>query len=289
MSRIARGPDGRMWFTEDFADQIGAVTDAGVATHYTTGVKNGQPNGITPGPDGRLWYTLYGTAGKVGRMTVTGRTATFDTGAVVNSLVGIGVGAARSIWVGGEFSQLWRLDAGGGVVAHIVPPALSPSRIPTGFVAGGDGRTWVNLGIYLAAIDGAGKLTEYTAGYPPNPKIRDLVLAPDGNVWFTDSQELTRTGAIGRITPEGKVTYFTKGLPRGSAPLGITVGPDRNVWFTENAGGPHVGRITMAGSITLYRVPVSAPYSATAIARGQGRHLWVSSNGLAGLVRVTVR
>jgi streptogramin lyase len=70
--------------------------------------------------------------------------------------------------------------------------------------------------------------------------------------------------------------------------MGITVGPDRNLWFTENAGGPHVGRITTAGKITLYKIPLPASYSATAIARGQGRHLWVSSSGLAGLVRVAV-
>jgi virginiamycin B lyase len=288
VSQITRGPDGRMWFTEDFANQIGAITDAGVATHYPTGVKPGQPNSITLKPDKRLWYTLYGSAGKVGRMTARGAHTAFDTGAVVNSLVGSGVGGGKSLWIGGEFSQLWQLNTGGGIVKHIVPPALTASRIPSNFVAGKDGRTWVNLDIFIAAVDSSGKVVEFKSGYSPSPNIRDMVLGPDGNIWFVDSENLKVTGAIGRITPGGNVTLFRKGLQKSSAPLGITVGPDRNLWFTENAGGPHVGRITTAGKITLYKIPLPGSYSATDIARGLGRHLWVSSSGLAGLVRVTV-
>ena len=288
VSQITRGPDGRMWFTEDYADQLGAITDAGVVKHYRTGGKGRHPNTIVVGPDQKLWYTLYSSAGKVGRMTTAGIRAEASTGAVPQSLVGSGVGAGNSLWVGGEFSQLWQLNTDGGTVRHLQPPDLAASRIPSGFVAGSDDRTWVNLGLYLAAIDQTGTITEYTVGYRPNPKIRNLVLGPDGNIWFTDSQELTRIGAIGRITPAGTVTYFQHGLKKGSAPLGITVGPDRNLWFTENRGGPHVGRITTKGVITLYKIPLPASYTATAIARGKGRHLWVASNGLQGLVRVAV-
>ncbi len=284
---ITRGPDGRMWYPETNADQIGAITNAGVASHYPSGEMTGQPNTIAVGPDGALWYTLYGT-GKVGRMTTTGAHTEFDTGAVANSLVGVGAGASGTVWGGGEFSQLWSLDSGGAIVLHVVPPALTASRIPSGFVAGKDGRTWVDLGIFLAAIDGAGNVTEYTQGFDPNPNIRALVPGPDGNVWFTDSQDLNRTGVIGRITPAGVVTLFSKGLKTGSAPLGITVGPDHNLWFTENAGGPHIARITPAGRITTYRIPLPGSYNATGIARGTGRTLWVTSNAVAGLVRVTI-
>jgi hypothetical protein len=40
--------------------------------------------------------------------------------------------------------------------------------------------------------------------------------------------------------------------------------------------------------ITTYKIPLPASYNATAIARGQGRTLWVTSNALAGLVKVTL-
>jgi hypothetical protein len=70
--------------------------------------------------------------------------------------------------------------------------------------------------------------------------------------------------------------------------LGITVGPDHNLWFTENAGGPHIARITRAGVITTYKIPLPGSYNSTGIARGSGRTLWVTSNAVAGLVRVTI-
>jgi hypothetical protein len=54
------------------------------------------------------------------------------------------------------------------------------------------------------------------------------------------------------------------------------------------SGGPHIARITTAGVITTYKIPLPASYNATAIARGQGRTLWVTSNALAGLVKVTL-
>jgi streptogramin lyase len=286
---ITRGLDGRMRYPESFADQIGAITNAGVASHYRAGVDKGdQPNTIVAGPDGNLWYTLYSSAGKVGRMTTKGVRTEFDTGAVVNSLVGIGPGDGSSIWVGGEFSQLWHLDANGAVLAHVVPPALTASRIPVKFIRGKDTRIWVDLGIFIAAIDSAGTVTEFTQGYTPSPNIRDMTLGPDGNIWFVDSENLNVTGVVGRITSAGVVTLFSKGLKKGSAPLGITVGSDHNLWFTENAGGPHIARITTSGVITTYKIPLPGSYTATALARGQGRSLWVTSNGVPGLVKVTL-
>jgi streptogramin lyase len=285
---IVQGPDGRMWFPETYNDSLGAITNAGVVTHYPTGVKVGQPNTIVVGPDRKLWYTLYGSAGEIGRMSTTGAHSQFSIGAVVNSLVGVGIGAGKSLWVGGEFSQLWHLSTSGVTVLHIKPPALSASRIPSTFVAGKDGRTWVNLGIFIAAVDAAGRVIEYKAGYRPNPNLRDMVLGTDGNIWFTDSEDLNRTGVIGRITPTGLVTEFITGLKKGSAPLGIAVGPDGNLWFTENAGGPHLDRITTDGRITRYAIPVNGSYNASGIARGQGRALWVTSNDVQGLVKVTI-
>lgn len=38
----------------------------------------------------------------------------------------------------------------------------------------------------------------------------------------------------------------------------------------------------VSGTITLYKLPVPDSYGATAIARGQGRHLRVSSNAVRG-------
>ena len=113
VSQITRGPDGRMWFTEQFSDSIGAITNAGVVTHDPTGVKTAisRPRSSS-GRTRNNWYTLYSSAGKVGRMTVGGAHTEHEDGrGPVNSLVGVGARVVgKSLWVGGEFSQLWRLD-----------------------------------------------------------------------------------------------------------------------------------------------------------------------------------
>jgi streptogramin lyase len=59
-----------------------------------------------------------------------------------------------------------------------------------------------------------------------------LTFGQDGNLWYTEEDE------IGRITPAGKITPFP--LPQ-SLPMGITCGPDGNFWFTDV---DQIGRIT---------------------------------------------
>ena len=60
LSDIVAGPDGNLWFTEPFVNQIGKISSAtGVITEYqvsNTGVPLSFPNGITYGPDGNLWF-----------------------------------------------------------------------------------------------------------------------------------------------------------------------------------------------------------------------------------------
>src|SRR5262249_38518359 len=66
---ITAGPDGNLWFTEEFPDRIGRITPAGVITEFSTGLTpNFQPRGITAGPDGNLWFTeQFGLADRLAR------------------------------------------------------------------------------------------------------------------------------------------------------------------------------------------------------------------------------
>ncbi len=76
-----------------------------------------------------------------------------------------------------------------------------------------------------------------------------LTAGTDGNLWFTDGNN------IGRMTLSGKVTEFP--IPNGYSALGtITAGPDDNVWFEylgSNAEG--IAKITPDGTITEYSLP----------------------------------
>lgn len=118
----------------------------------------------------------------------------------------------------------------------------------------------------VAGRSGAATIDEFaipTAASLP----QDLVVGPDGNVWFTQRA----ADKIGRITSEGAVTEFS--LPSsGSEPVGIAVGPDGAVWFTEYAGN-RIGRITTSGSISEFPLLTTGagPYS---IAAGNDGNLW---------------
>jgi len=56
---ITAGPDGALWFTEDYGNKIGRITTAGVITEYPVPTANSYPEGIAAGPDGALWFTEY--------------------------------------------------------------------------------------------------------------------------------------------------------------------------------------------------------------------------------------
>jgi len=75
-----------------------------------------------------------------------------------------------------------------------------------------------------------------------------IVLGPDGNMWFTDG-----LGAIDSITPAGVVTVHN--IPTaGAAPYGLTVGPDGNIWFTELEPG-NIGWVTPGDAGPAHECP----------------------------------
>jgi streptogramin lyase len=70
---ITTGPDGALWFTEQFANQIGRVTTSGAFTEYRIPFVGTDPFGITTGPDGALWFTEAGpSTSEIGRVTTSG-------------------------------------------------------------------------------------------------------------------------------------------------------------------------------------------------------------------------
>lgn len=77
---IAAGPDGNVWFTEEFGGRIGRITPAGVITEFPIGRPvpgcdpdiepcGVRPGGIAAGPDGNLWFTEY-NGGRIGRVCI---------------------------------------------------------------------------------------------------------------------------------------------------------------------------------------------------------------------------
>ncbi|GMT98504.1 virginiamycin B lyase [Corallococcus caeni] len=128
------------------------------------------------------------------------------------------------------------------------------------------------LALALASLTALAGGTSYgslsTYGLPsPTSQPLDIVVAPDGNVWFTESSDSWRK--VARRDTQGKLTEF----PVPEAPSHITVGSDNNIWFTMNTS---IGRLTPAGALTVF-TPVNQ-YGLTSfprdIASGPDGNLW---------------
>lgn len=98
---IDRGPDGNLWFTEDFGNKIGRITPTGKITEFPLQIP-GEPYGITKGPDGSLWFTddNPGPQAKnwIGRITPSGSISTFPVPTAGDNPHGITVGPVGSLW-----------------------------------------------------------------------------------------------------------------------------------------------------------------------------------------------
>jgi virginiamycin B lyase len=108
-----------------------------------------------------------------------------------------------------------------------------------------------------------------TAGANP----QDLVLGPDGNIWFTERT----TNKIGRISASnpGTIDEFPT---VGNGPDIITVGPDGALWFTE-LNSTSIGRIAPGASPTATSYDSLAIAAPRGIAVGPDNNLWVTDAG----------
>jgi streptogramin lyase len=164
-------------------------------------------------------------------------------------------------------------------------------------VSGPDGDVWFTcfrLGKGLGPVDKSlvgritpsGTVTEFSAGIPVGAEINELVVGPDGNLWFTLVAGYARSGeaslgrsAIGRITPEGQVTLFSAGLRKNSYPDEIIAGSDGNLWFVDGtiiSTGPQtrIGQITPQGSIAEFRTGLPQTLNVGGLAAGPDGNLW---------------
>ena len=54
---LAAGPDGRLWFTQPTADQVGRISVRGKVREFARGISpDAEPHGITAGPGGVMWF-----------------------------------------------------------------------------------------------------------------------------------------------------------------------------------------------------------------------------------------
>jgi streptogramin lyase len=186
------------------------------------------------------------------------------------------------LWTAGASAQpvglIEEFDVDGSVVS------LAP---------GADGNVWFTFdrdfnspdGGAIGRITSRGKVTKFTAGLDRRSEPGNIVVGPDGNLWFGD---YGKKPAIGRVTPQGTITEFRAGLDPKSRPGSIVLGADGNLWFTDVGKSPAIGRITPGGEITEFRTGLDPKSEPSGIVVGADGNLWFGNlSSTAAVGRVT--
>jgi virginiamycin B lyase len=146
----------------------------------------------------------------------------------------------------------------------------------------------IALGAMLSAAQAApvGKLTQFKVP-TDNSQPRDITVGSDGNLWFTEGNEVFTPGPdpdgggtfhrnVGRITPTGEITEFR--IEDGIGPTqcfcllnDIVQGPGDVLYFTTN--NPGLGRITTDGKILPFVAPDNSAANGSGIA-AHGDDIW---------------
>lgn len=122
---IAEGPDGNVWFTEEFGNRIGKITTSGTITEYSSGItQNAGLVDITAGPDGNVWFT-ENSADQIGRITTSGTVTEFSQGISPAAGPGSITSADGSLWFTElNFSNLGEVSTSGTITENPISAQL---------------------------------------------------------------------------------------------------------------------------------------------------------------------
>ena len=275
--------------------KVGRMTTAGVESEFPVpevpppsgspaGAANAQPNplAITAGPDGNLW--IISDNSRIWSVTTAG----VFTGYQVAGLSGVAItaGPDGALWFTGLGEYVGRITTSGTVEArhHRIHAwhcdRDGPRRRPVVLREPNSGL--LQVGNCKDDPGGAATYFDVTGNYS---FIGGLTKGPDGNVWFTEEEDVIFGGqpAVARVTPGGVVTTYAipprmtldpgQGVPVD--PTAIIAGPDVALWFTEQSiSGPgEIGRMTAEGTFSEIALPTPGA-SAVALTAGPDGAIW---------------
>jgi streptogramin lyase len=304
---IAATPDGSVWFTEPGLNRIAKIDPSGKLRNFRTGIPMyATPQNIGADRDGSVWFTDT-SSNTIEHVQADGTVRVYGNELrPINTPGGPVVTNDGTLWFRETLSwhpRIARIDAR-GVFSELPDPTewdydsmqlyrgrpafmgFSQRSGRVAYTIDGDGsERRISLDGCVIALKNFACFPHATfpaQEFVSNVRPQSAVLAPDGNIWFTDIER----SLIGRITPNGVVTTFTRGLTRfDSGPQYITVGPDGALWFTEMRD--RVGRVTLDGRITEFSRGLPFRCFPGGIVAGRDGNLWFTIYHGNELVRIT--
>ncbi len=246
---------------------------------------------LAVGPGGAVWFI---SAQSVGYFSAQGNAVRFPLPQVHE---GFAAGPDGNLWFAMPSDIGYSIDE--ITLAGTLSVKADLAIRPFGMVTGPGNRLWVsyltfdNVG-HLGYLQADGTLQSFPMNYGPPG---EMVLGPDGNLWFPLLSE------IGRMTALGEVAVFD--LPAASpiygyiSPAWLANGPNGKFVLTQNSvntafcpsmpQGATVVQIGVDGSGTAYPMPEYETSVAGGVATGADGNIWAleSNYPTCSLVRRT--
>jgi streptogramin lyase len=193
---ITVGPDGALWFAEQYGNKIGRITTGShVVSEYPIPTPDSTPWGIATGPDGALWFAEQ-NGNNIGRITPQSHVFTeYPVPTLASFPFAITSGPDGALWFT-IYNNIGRITTSGHITEYPLPAG---SVVPDGIAAGPDDALWFTVEGTANAIGrittDSHTITEYTV---PTPASQPFWIAagPDVAMWFVEAQG----NKIGRIS-----------------------------------------------------------------------------------------
>jgi streptogramin lyase len=241
---IVVGPDGNVWVAKVNAGDLLRIDpdDLSVTTFHV----GTTPTGIALGPDDRIWWA----GSQLGSIDP----AAADPLASVEHYSDAGIRSAIDI-VAGPDDLMWFTDVTTGQFGSIDPAAgdpestitlhADPANVPSHpcsddpcptidyassfLIAGPDDRMWFTANDFrLHSFDPSNPEATFTEHLEDVTAFGDLVVAPDGALWFGSGDAMARYDA----TTDQVVRYPDAAL---QGIVDVAVGPGDDLWFVDRS------------------------------------------------------
>lgn len=291
------GPDGLIWITAFFYDQMWAL-DPEAGTYRMIDIDDdpdvvAQARALKFGADGRLWVVNGGTSAVIRLDTVTGDYEEFDVEMYAHSL---DLDTKGNVWVNDYFAEKERIatvNAATGEVTIIgVPEAGRPASegvpLPYGLQVDKQDRLYstqlaANTLVVYDTNTGDAELFEMPAA---NSGPRRPGIAPDGSLWIPEFN----TGYITRFDPDtSQFERVDLGLPTMGA---YDIEVDQNsgvVWVTGSLDSSLFRYDPATGRIDRIPFPTEPGYTRHLAIDTENGDVWSAYSSLPAVTPRVVR
>lgn len=195
--KMAIGPDGAIWATDNNIPDVFRVSTDGTFTKFevpnTVTHSDYVLGGIVTGNDGNLWLT-DSSDNRIYKMTTDGDFTEYQLSAPNFVAYDIVNGSDGALWFteGNPNSTIGRITTDGSI-SQVPAPISNPNN----FIVGPDGNFWFETGYQsgdrilsiIASFDTSGQLVQqYQIPIPADPSystsIGGFVVGSDNNIWF---------------------------------------------------------------------------------------------------------